>query len=177
MYKKSIKIIDVYLARELGLPVILKNVPVVEIDGNEVMDIDYSSISAEIFVHLITKPPFLTGEEVRFMRLFMGLTLESLANSLHVTHPTILSWENHGNEPTNMTDSTEVMLRIFSAKQGTSDNELVGVLLNQFFEGKPKIIDYEKSATIVKLNVHQKNAVPKVYLSSSKEDLQILQEA
>jgi DNA-binding transcriptional regulator YiaG len=137
---KPIKTIDTYRADELGLPILIKGVSVIEIDGHEVMDIDYAKISEVLFVALIIKPFPLTGAEVRFMRLFMGLTLESLATSLHVTHPTILSWEKCGNEMTKMTDSTEAILRMFAAKQGAKDNELIGVILNRFFGGLLRIL-------------------------------------
>lgn len=117
------------------MPIIIKSVLIIEIDEHEVMDIDYVRISQVLFAALIIKPFPLSGAEVRFIRLFMGLTLESLANSLHVTHPTILSWEKCGNEPTKMTDSTEAILRIFAAQEGIKDNELIGIVLNRFFGG------------------------------------------
>lgn len=165
MSNRPIRIIEEYRADELGLPILIKGVPIIEIDGHEVMDIDYAKISEVLFTALIVKPFPLTGLEVRFMRLFMGLTLENLALSLHVTHPTILSWEKCGNEPTKMTDSTEVILKIFSAKRGTKDNGLVGALLNQFFEGRSKPKAALKCATIVELGALHQEKTPKIHFS------------
>lgn len=177
MNKKLIKIINEYRADELGLPVIIKGVPVIEIDGYEVIDIDYAKISEVLFAALILKPFPFTGSEVRFMRLFMGLTLENLANSLHVTHPTILSWEKCGNEPTKMTDSTEAILRIYAAKQGAKDNELIGVILNRFFGGASKGNLSSKSATIIQLDATRKDEIPKIYFSDQENDLRLVQGA
>jgi transcriptional regulator with XRE-family HTH domain len=111
------------------------------------------------------------------MRLFMGMTLESLAKSLHVTHPTILSWERYGNNPTVMTDSTEAILRIFAAQQGAKDNELIGVILNRFFGGPIEKEEPAKCATIVELNPNHKEEIPKIHFSNKASDLRLLQEA
>jgi DNA-binding transcriptional regulator YiaG len=174
---RQIKIIDEYRADELGLPVLIRGVPIIEIDGHEVMDIDYAKISKVLFMALIIKPFPLTGAEIRFMRLFMGLTLENLANSLHVTHPTVLSWEKCGNEPTKMTDSTEAILRIFAAKQGAKDNELIGIILNRFFGGHSKTDFSSRSATIIELGATHKEETPKVYFSDQEDDLRLVNEA
>ena len=174
---KQIKIIEEYRADELGLPILIKNVSVILIDGHEVMDIDYAAISKLLFAALIIKPFSLTGAEVKFMRLFMGLTLESLARSLHVTHPTILSWERCGNNSTKMTDSTEAILRMFAAQQGAKDSELIGVILNRFFGGPNETDETSKCATIVELNPMRKEEVPKIHFSHKARDLRLLQEA
>jgi DNA-binding transcriptional regulator YiaG len=171
------KIIDEYKADELGLPIIIKGVALIEVDGHEVLDIDYAKISELLFAALILKPFPLTGAEIRFMRLFMGLTLESLANSLHVTHPTILSWERSANEPTHMTDSTEAMLRIFAARQGAKDNELIGIVLNRFFGGRALSEKTNKCATIVDLNTIQRGEAPTIHFSERDEDLRFLKGA
>lgn len=173
MKNETKKIIDEYRADELGLPIILKGVPIIEVEGHEVVDIDYEKISSLVFASLIIKPFPLTGAEIRFMRLFMGLTLESLAKSLHVTHPSILSWEKCRNEPTKMTDSTEAMLRLFAAQQGMKDNELVKIILTNFFNGEAESHKPYKCATIVELY----EETPKVYFSSKDNDLRFVEGA
>jgi transcriptional regulator with XRE-family HTH domain len=178
MKRTEVKIIKEYKASEFGLPVIIKNVPVVTIDGHDVLDINHAVISELLFAALIVKPTPLTGAEVRFMRLFMGLTLESLAESLHITHPTILAWERHGDEFTKMTDSIETMLRIFFAKEGVRDSELVGVIINTFFdEPRKKPENIEKLATVVELATENQNNSPQVSFSDNEQDLLFLQEA
>jgi DNA-binding transcriptional regulator YiaG len=176
MKHNKVKIIDEYRADELGLPLLIRGVAIIEVDGHEVMDIDYTKISEVLFAALIIKPFPLTGAEVRFMRLFMGLTLETLANSLHVTHPTILSWEKCANDPTKMTDTTEAMLRIFAAKQGAKDNELIGIILNRFFSGPPKTDSSSRTATIIELNSHKEEA-PRVHFSDQENDVRLVEGA
>lgn len=176
--KKIVKIIDNYRADELGLPLIIKGVPVIKIDGHEVLDIDYSKISEFLFVALIMKPMPLSGAEIRFMRIFMGFTLEALATKLHVTHPTILSWEKCENDFTKMTDTTEAMFRIFSAKEGVKDNELIMAIANEFFDSPwPKNEKTSKKATIVELSTFTRDDVPNIYFSDKEQDLQFFQEA
>lgn len=177
MNNKVIKIIEEYRADELGLPVIIKKVPVILVEGHEVLDIDYVEISKVLFAALIIKPFPLTGSEVRFIRLFMGLTLESLGKSLHVTHPTILSWEKWDNQPTKMTDSTEAMLRMFAAQQGAKDSELISVILNRFFGGPSTTEESPACATIVELNPAHSEETPKIRFSTLASDLRLLQSA
>lgn len=177
MNNKVIRIIKEYRADELGLPILIKNIPVIEIEGHEVMDIDYAVISKMLFAALIIKPLPLTGAEVRFMRLFMEMTLEGLAKSLHVTHPTVLAWERFGNNPTMMTDSTEAILRIFAAQQGAKDSELVAVILNRFFGGSVETKEPSRCATIVELHPNHKEEVPTIHFSNKASDLRWLQEA
>lgn len=162
MKKKKTKSISEYWAHELGLPVLIKNVPVIEIDGHEVVDINHAKISEALFLALIMKPFPLTGSEVRFMRLFMGLTLESLAKSLHVHHPTILAWEKKSEVPTKMTDSTEVMLRIFAAKNGVKDHELAEVIIDKFFSGREDYETVSKSSRVIELYPSEEDQAPSV---------------
>jgi DNA-binding transcriptional regulator YiaG len=174
--EKQIRVISEYRADELGLPVIMKDVPVIEVDGMEVLDIDYEKISELIFFALIMKPAPFTGLEVRFMRLFMGLTLEKLATSLHVTHPTVIAWEKHGEASAKITDSTEMLLRLFAAQTGAEDSELVSVLLGKYFRGPTKQ-PVERYAPVVELNVKNREEMPYVRFSNKKRDLQFLQTA
>lgn len=176
MVKKKQKIIEEHYASEFGLPVVIKNVPIVEIEGEEVLDIDYAKLGESLFASLLLKPFPLTGAEVRFMRLFMELTLEKLAAALHVTHPTILSWEKSGNQFTNMSDGTEAMLRIFAARQGSKDNELIAIIANKFFDSPwEKPSESSCKATIVELNTEDNTA--KIFYSDDEHDLQLVQEA
>lgn len=172
------KIIEEHYASELGLPVVIKNVPIIEVDGEEILDIDYSKISEALFANLLLKPYPLTGAEIRFMRLFMELTLEKFATALHVTHPTVLSWEKNGNQFTNMTDGTEAMLRIFAARQGAKDNELIAVIANNFFDNPwEKLSKASHKATIVELDTTDNDSEPKIFYSDNEHDLQLVQEA
>jgi DNA-binding transcriptional regulator YiaG len=161
--KNKTKILNEYWAHELGLPILIKGAPVIEIDGYEVLDLDYAKISSALFAALILKPYPFTGAEVKFLRLFMGLTLERLASYLHVTHPTILTWEKSNDKPTRMGDSTEAMLRILAAKQGVRDDELVELILNRFFDAFRKARKAAQAYPIVELSTLHKNEISKVF--------------
>ena len=165
-----------YWAHELGLPVLIKDAPVIEIEGEEVVDLDYKIISEVLFIGLIMKPMPLTGAEVRFMRLFMEFTLEGLAEKLQVKHPTVLNWENRGNESTSMTPSTEAILRMLAAKEGAKDSELVEVVLNNFFNKKQQDVPKNKITPIMQFNPLNSNESPSLKFSD-EDDLPFIQEA
>lgn len=178
--KKENKIrYETYEAHELGLPILIKNAPIIEIEGHEVIDIDYTKISEVLFNALILKPTPLLGREVRFIRLFMGLTLEAFANKLQVTHPTVLAWERMEDREAKITSSTEAMLRILAAKQGLEDSELAEVILNRFFESsRNKYCKEEAKTPIIGVELDsQKNQEPPKIHFISEEDLEDFQEA
>lgn len=166
MSKKPKKYLKEYHSKELGINVIIQNVPVIDIEGHEVYDIDFDKVGEIFFAHLILKPHALTGAEVRFMRLFMGLTIEVLANCLHVTHPTVISWEKCGEDPTKMTNTTEAMLRIYAARHGAKDYELIQQILEKFFIGPKKDTTLKKSQAIIELSPYGIKDLPKVKFTS-----------
>ncbi|MCB1134979.1 MAG: hypothetical protein KDK78_01820 [Chlamydiia bacterium] len=168
MNKNITRILDEYKADELGLPVVIRSVPVIDLAGEEVLDINYAQVSAAIFSALILKPYRLTGSEVKFMRLFMELTLEGLAKKLHVTHPSVLSWERCEQQHTNMSESTEALLRILAAQQSKKDQELISVVLDTFFHGKYSEED-GRVTTIVELNPASDSELPQVRFSLDPE--------
>ncbi len=177
MQNKKPKILDEYWAHELGLPILLKGVPVVYLEGNEVIDIDYEQLSETLFAALILKPYSLTGAEVRFMRFYMELTLEQLAAKLHVTHASVLTWEKCKNNPTKMTASTETMLRLFAAKQGVKDHELIEVILDHFFEDKSAEQSGKRASTIVEFNTRHQEELPIITFTPEEDGLSEVQEA
>ena len=97
----------------LGFPVIIVNPRYVRFEGKKVLDINHEELQSHVFRALIDKPARLTGAEVKFMRLYMELTQEALAQKLFLTTPsTISKWEAKELAFTGMDRQIEALLRM-----------------------------------------------------------------
>lgn len=100
-----------------GFPVVLLNVPMVSLEGKWTPDINYNELEKAILIFLCHKPCKLTGNEVRFIRLYFEMTLKNFAKRFGVQHPTVVKWENFKNSATNMSIGTEKDLRLYIIAQ------------------------------------------------------------
>lgn len=96
----------------LGPPVLLRNVPMVRVRGVWTPDVDYNQLSRRLLAALVDKRARLTGDEVRFIRHTLALTLEQFARRFGVTHPAVMKWERQGNRPTAMAWAVEKDIRL-----------------------------------------------------------------
>lgn len=98
-----------------GFPVVLHNVPMVQVFGTWTPEINYQQLRHNVLLFLIRKPARLTGTEVRFIRHSFDLTLQEFGERFDVRHSTVLKWEKAKEEPTRMNWSTEKDIRLFVA--------------------------------------------------------------
>ena len=109
--KKEVRKLHIYDG--LGFPVALENCPMVKIRGQWTPDVDYNSVTEEMLKALPAKVARLTGNEVRFIRLMMGMTLDGFGKRFSVSHAAVKKWESTGNTPTMMAWATEKDIRFF----------------------------------------------------------------
>lgn len=87
-----------YPFKELGLRnVVLQGIELVRCDtcGNEDPRIPrLSELMRVLALAVIRKPYRLSGEELRFLRKYLGLTAEKFAGILRVDRTTVSKWEN-----------------------------------------------------------------------------------
>ena len=96
----------------LGFRINLRNVPMMQFDGEWVPDVKYQEIEDGVAFALSLKPASLTGAEVHFLRRHLGLTLDQLAARLGVTRQGVCKWEHRGETETGMGAATEKLLRM-----------------------------------------------------------------
>jgi hypothetical protein len=102
-----------YVDHSLGFPVVLLNAPMVKFRGQWALYVNYNDYQKAILHLLAYKPARLTGNEVRFIRMFFKMTVRAFAERFSVKHPAILKWEGKGDASTLMTWSTEKDIRLF----------------------------------------------------------------
>lgn len=108
----------------LGFPIILLNVPLIEIRGCEVPDIDYNILQRIVLLALAQKPLPLSGNEVKFIRTYLEMTYTHFANKFGVTHASVIHWENAKNASAKITPTTELCIRLFILDELDAKNKL-----------------------------------------------------
>jgi len=107
---KKQKILPKVIYMGLGFPVKLLNVPVKEMFGEEVYDINLNTLQIVVLDLLAHKQAPLTGKELCFIRKYYEMTCTSFGSLFGVTHAAVLKWEN---EKCRITPSTELCIRLF----------------------------------------------------------------
>ncbi len=102
-----------YRYEGFGFPVIIKDVAMVKIRGQWVLDIDLNCLEENLFTMMPKKPVRLSGNEIRFIRHHARMTLEKFAERFGVRHTAVMKWEKSGPESTNMNWATERDIRLF----------------------------------------------------------------
>lgn len=87
------KKVDTFVYEGLGFPVTLINVPMKKLLGEWVIDVDVNKLQIAALRTLIYKPAPLTGDELRFIRKFLNMTMTDFGKAFGVTHVAVLKWE------------------------------------------------------------------------------------
>lgn len=96
-----------------GFPITLVNVPMIEVMGVWTPHINYNKLQKVLLLALAHKPGPLTGNELRFLRKYFELNMETFGKLFGVTHAAVSKWENKGDQPLNTDINTERCLRLF----------------------------------------------------------------
>ncbi len=114
MKKKKIK---KFIYEGLGFPIILRNVPVVEMLGEEILDIDFNALQKTVLLSLCHKDSPLTGSEIKFIRKYFELTLVEFGLKFGCSHSAVLKWEKYENHFAKIEVTTDVCIRLFIFSQ------------------------------------------------------------
>jgi len=96
----------------LGFPVILLNVPMIEVRGIWTPNIDYNLLQKVVLCALANSPSALTGNHIRFIRSWFSSTQAEFGKLFGVTHTAIVKWEKSKNLAAKIMLSTEREIRL-----------------------------------------------------------------
>jgi DNA-binding transcriptional regulator YiaG len=119
--KKVHKIASEYIEYGCGFPVKLRNVPMIEEQGESIPYINYNKLDKYILLEICKMPYRLTGNQVRYIRLYFEKTLKQFADILKVKHSSIIHWEKQKDNIAKITWGTELSIRLFVLYQLESD--------------------------------------------------------
>jgi len=97
----------------LGFPVILKNVPVIKMQGEEVLDINFNALQKTVLLILCRKDSPLTGNEVKFIRKYFEMTPTEFGMKFGCSHAAVLKWEKYENHFAKIEPTTDICIRLF----------------------------------------------------------------
>lgn len=102
-----------YTFNGFGFPVIFDELPAVRLRGELVPDVDFSKFSADLIKHICISQDFpLSGNQVKFFRHSLNLSMREFAKVVGVRHQSIMRWESAGHLPAKMEAPTEIVLRL-----------------------------------------------------------------
>ena len=110
MRRKKIK---KFIYEGLGFPVILKNVPVIKMQGEEVLDIDFNALQKVVLLILCRKDSSLTGNEIKFIRKYFEMTSTEFGMKFGCSHSAVLKWEKYENHFAKIEPTTDICIRLF----------------------------------------------------------------
>lgn len=147
------KIQKEYVDVGFGFPVYLQNVPMVHVRGIWTPKVNYKRLSEMLLQMLVEKPSRLTGNELKFIRNKLQMTLKAFAERFYVTHPAVLKWEKSEDKPTNMNWATEKDIRLYVYHSVSKEDNFSAIYeqLQKPPSPTPRKtkIDFEKTAVLV----------------------------
>jgi len=107
------KIQKSFVDEGFGFPVVLMNVPMLQVRGKWTPNINYKKFAEAVLEALAHKPARLTGNEVKFIRHKFEMTLEQFAKRFgQKSHQAVMKWEAAKDKPTAMLWPTEKDIRL-----------------------------------------------------------------
>ncbi|KTD26048.1 hypothetical protein [Legionella israelensis] len=121
------KIEPVFLYDGLGFPIELQHVEMVNIGGEWHPKIDVRYVADQVIKQLAVQETPLTGNQVKFIRSYFSMPLRAFGEKVvHESHTAVSKWEKKGDEPTNMNENTEQVLRLYIIEQTETKSEARG---------------------------------------------------
>lgn len=130
------KMQEEFVYEGLGFPIILRNVRMIYIRDSWALDINLNTLQKVVLLGLAFHKYILTGNQIRFIRLWLGLTQTEFGKLLGVTHPAVVKWEKSGNESSKMTLATERDLRFMIVDRILCEDRIFRKAFRDIFERK-----------------------------------------
>lgn len=144
------KVVSFYEVPGFGFPVEIINAPMVKVHGEWILDIDQIDLERKVASAVAMKPVRLTGNEIKFLRHHLDMTLKEFAKKFDVTHPAVLKWERAGHHVPDMKWTTEKDIRLFILSNAVKPVQFFAVyqLLEEKKPAKKQKVslDWEKAA-------------------------------
>jgi DNA-binding transcriptional regulator YiaG len=107
------KIVKTYTFEGLGFPVQLTNVPMIEMRGDFILDVDFNKLQKSVLLHLCYKKTPLTGNEIKFIREYFSFTKTAFGHLFGYSHSAVLKWENQEDTVARIAPTAEIYLRFY----------------------------------------------------------------
>ena len=117
------KIQKKYTYQGLGFPVELNDVSFILLENEWIPVIDVRKVSQKAFKDLALQENRLSGNQIKFVRDHLGMSLREFADKVvHQSHMAVSKWEKFYDAATNMDQATELVLRLYIFHETISKN-------------------------------------------------------
>ena len=110
---KNTKIVKKLTYLGLGFPIILKNVLFCKVRKEWLPKIDIEKIAKTAFQNLPSKSSRFTGDEIKFIRTYLGKSKTAFAEIFKLSHTAIAKWEKVGQVVAPILPAQEIVLRLY----------------------------------------------------------------
>lgn len=109
-----VKVVEKYIFSGFGFDVLLTNAIIREVHGEEYLDFNMNELEFLTAKALLRNQERLSGFHLKFLRTFLKVSYDNLAENVGVPSSTLRSWENRGSEMTGFTLDQERAFRLFA---------------------------------------------------------------
>ena len=111
------KTLSSYTFKGFGFDVLLKNVPVKTVDGDDYPNINMNELKTHTAKALLRSKQRLIGHQMKFLRTYLKMSFDDVSARIHIPASTLRSWENKGADFTGLSLEQEKAFRILAINQ------------------------------------------------------------
>ena len=144
------KTLKTYIFKGFGFDVLLKDVNVKSVDGEEYPDINMNELKTDTAKALLTNKQCLTGHQLKFLRTYLKMSFDEVSEKIHIPASTLRSWENKGTDFTGFGLEQEKAFRILAINQILEQEKSrfnIEVTLVKEFQSPAKVAALDISST------------------------------
>ncbi len=121
-----------YKFEGFGFPVVFDELPAVKVLGELVPDVDFDQYAKPLIEHICAHQDVpLSGNQVKFIRNYFGMSLREFAKMLNVTHQSVMRWESRLRSSASIDVNTELVMRIIIIKRLQSKDSILRSVLER----------------------------------------------
>ncbi len=145
-----------FIYKGLGIPIKLINAPMKKAAGVWCIDINMNNLMLVILQELIYKPTALTGDELRYIRKYLEMTMAEFGNTFGVSHVAVLKWEHEQNK---ISPSLELCVRLY--------------VLNYLQAKDKEFREFYNDLSLQQLSKSPKGKIYPLSVDATKEELKV----
>jgi DNA-binding transcriptional regulator YiaG len=107
-----IKLVELYTFKGFGFDVLIKNVAIKSVHGEDFPDLNMNELKLSTAKALLLSKDRLTGHQFKFLRTFLKMSFDEVSEKIQIPPSTLRSWENKGAEYTGLDIDHEKAFRI-----------------------------------------------------------------
>lgn len=137
-----------------GFPVVFSELRAIKLRGELIPDVDLSQFAEPLVQIICAKQAVpLSGNQVKFIRNHLKMSLREFAKFVAVTHQSVMRWEKKGKAAARIDINTEIVMRLKVLKELNSGAQAINEAVDrvQHTEDLKPAVDYVKKFEPVRI--------------------------